>query len=150
MNYPGIFFVYEATQNSSENTIDLLNLLYIGEGMNIRERILNHEHTGIWRSLIKNQNLLYFASGIVEHHLLVRAKTAYVFGNNPIGNNGHLMHFPFDSTTLISTGKTAFIRPTITIRKNFPRYSNEELPTSPNQMVPVRGIPLDRSHEVQL
>lgn len=142
MSYPGIFFVYEANHNTAENTVDLLNLLYIGEAMNIREKILNHEMAVTWKTLVRNRNELFFASGIVENRFLVRAKTAYVFGNNPIANNGHISYFPFENTTLISTGKTAFLKPTITIRKNFPRYSNEEIPTAPNQLVPVRGVPL--------
>ncbi len=144
LTHPGIFFVYEANHNPEENTVDLLNLIYIGEAINIRERIKTHEKTHAWKSFIKKPNELFFASGIVDHHLLVRAKTAYIFGNNPIGNNGHIFHFPFDSTTLISTGKTAFLKPTITIRKNFPRYSDEDIPTAPNQLVPARAIQLDK------
>jgi hypothetical protein len=145
LSHPGIFFVYEAKHNPEENTVDLLSLIYIGKALNIRERIQSHENIPAWKSFIKKPNELFFASGIVDHHLLGRAKTAYIFGGNPVGNNGHILYFPFDNTTLISTGKTAFIKPTITIRKNFPRYSNEDIPTAPNQMVPVRAIQLDKT-----
>jgi len=144
LTHPGVFFVYESKYNPDENTVDLLNLIYIGEAQNIRERIRTHEKFSLWKNFIKPDNELCFATGNVEEYFRERAKTAYIFGNNPIANNGRFTQFPFDTTTLISTGKTALLKPTLTIRKSFPRYSEDSWSMLQPDLVPVRSVQYEK------
>ena len=144
LTHSGIFFVYESKYNPDENTVDLLNLIYIGEAMNIRERIRTHDKYLIWKNIISPGNELCFATGSVEDYFRERVKIAYVFGNNPAANNGHISQFPFDNTTLISTGKTALLKPTLTVKKNFPRYTEDPSVLFQRDLVPVRSVQLEK------
>lgn len=147
LTHSGIFFVYESIYNPDEHTVDLLNLIYIGEALNIRERIRTHDKYNAWKNLIKSGNELCFATGNVEDYFRERVKIAYIFGNNPVGNNGHINQFPFDTTTLISTGKTALLKPTLTIKKNLPRYFKETSSSIQQDLVPVRSVQIEKHVE---
>jgi hypothetical protein len=142
--HPGVFFVYESIYHPEEHTIDLLNLVYIGEALNIRERIRTHEKYTIWKNLFKPGHELCFATGSVEDYFRERVKTAYVFGNNPLANNGAIYQFPFDNTTLISTGKTALLKPTLTIKKDFPRFFDDPSAAVQHDPIPVRSVQLEK------
>jgi len=144
LTHSGIFFVYEAKYNPDDHTVDLLNLIYIGEALNIRERIRTHEKFTVWKKFIDSGNELCFATGNVEDYFRERVKIAYIFGNNPSTNNGHINQFPFDTTTLISTGKTALLKHTLTIKKNFPRYFEDPATIVHTDLVPVRSVPLEK------
>ncbi len=143
LSHPGVFFVYESKFDPDELTVDLLSLIYIGEAQNIRERIRTHEKLNLWKTLIQPDSELCFATGDVEEYFLERVKTAYVFGNNPVANYGHVTQFPFDTTTLISTGKTALLKPILTIKKSFPKYIVDPSLLQQN-LIPVRSVQVER------
>jgi len=147
LTHSGIFFVYESTYNPDEHTVDLLNLIYIGEALNIRDRILTHDKFNTWKSMIRSGNELCFATGNVEDYFRERVKVAYVFGNRPAANNGNISQFPFDTTTLISTGKTALLKPTLTIKKNFPRFAEEPSNLLQQDLIPVRSVQIEKHNK---
>jgi len=144
LTHPGVFFVYESKFDPDEHTVDLLSLIYIGEAQNIRERIRTHEKLNLWKNLIRPDSELCFATGNVEEYFCERVKTAYVFGNNPVANYGHALQFPFDTTTLISTGKTALLKPTFTIKKSFPKYIIDPSSLFQQNLIPVRSVQVER------
>jgi len=144
LTHPGVFFVYESKFDPDEHTVDLLSLIYIGEAQNIRERIRTHEKLNLWKNLIRPDSELCFATGNVEEYFRERVKTAYVFGNNPVANYGHSIQFPFDTTTLISTGKTALLKPTFTIKKSFPKYIVDPSSLFQQNLIPVRSVQYER------
>ncbi|MCK9219404.1 MAG: hypothetical protein M0P47_05050 [Bacteroidales bacterium] len=138
----GIIFIYEAIYNSIDDTADLLKLIYIDSAENIREKVLTHELADTWMKFLNPGNELCFAIAMTEEQHRERIKLAFIASHFPPVNGLSPIYFPFDTTTLISTGKTALLSSVITVRNHpnslFP--ASGLIPTS--NWIPVRSVPV--------
>ncbi|MEI6683037.1 MAG: hypothetical protein WCO44_10445 [Bacteroidota bacterium] len=135
---PGLFFVYETHGKEGDQSLDLLRLIYIGETDNIRAAIADHDSHNAWQKSIKPGNELCYAVAQVDSFLRKRVKAAYVLTHKPPANPDTQAPFPYDKTTLLSTGRTALINPVITLKKNTPACSDTAMYRLRNEMIPVR------------
>jgi hypothetical protein len=144
--HPGIFFVYEADYNKEDHTVDLLKLIYIGEADNVHARILNHELHAAWMKHAEPGHELCFAYANIDSYYRTRTKAAYIITHKPPANKNSQVEFHYDTTTLISTGKTALINPVVTARKNRPVAPDSERPNQRKEMIPVRAVQVCNSN----
>ncbi|MCK9220770.1 MAG: GIY-YIG nuclease family protein [Bacteroidales bacterium] len=114
-NHSGVYFVYEATYNAGNETVTLLRLIYIGESENVRDRISNHEKLNDWLRYVRTGNELCYSTGSVQSTNRERVEAAYIFKHKPPVNDEYKNSFPFDQTTIISTGKTALLDTNFTV-----------------------------------
>lgn len=117
--HSGIYFVYEAKYNADTDKIILLQLIYIGESKNVRNRILNHEKNSEWLQYVHQSNELSFSTGYVQSINRERVEAAYIFNHKPPVNTEYVDLFQFDKTTVISTGKTALLNTKFTVDSTF-------------------------------
>jgi hypothetical protein len=152
LEHSGIFFVYEAKYNEGDQTVDLLKLLYIGEADNIKARILHHEGYSSWMDHLEPGHELCYACAGVDIYYRERIKAAYIITHKPPANKNSQDVFHFDTTTLVSTGKTALINPVVTARKNKPTTTDVVMINQRKEMIPVRAIHVfsRRSNDRQL
>jgi hypothetical protein len=136
----GLFFVYEANYNPTDQTVDLLKLIYIGDADNIKSQILHREHESSWMDHVAAGHGLCFGCAAIDNYYRGRARAAYVITHQPPANNNSAEVFQFDTTTIVSNGNTALINPVITARKNKAVADEILLSTNRKEMIPVRAV----------
>ena len=111
----GIYCVYEGQYNPSSDQVTLLNLIYIGESGNVRERIEDHERTSDWRKHVRYGNELIFNSTLVQISDRQRVEAALIYEHKPPENIEYKNSFPYDTTTVYSSGCNALLKPNFTV-----------------------------------
>lgn len=141
---PGIYFVYESKFNDIDQTIDLLRIIYIGDGLNIRQNVMSDSLQTEWKSLIYPGNEICFSAATIEGYYRPRVAAAYVFMHAPPANKENTKIFLYDRTTVISTGRTALLYPVITANRSNLQSINTPINFRRGTMIPARAIPLSR------
>lgn len=114
--YPGIYFVYETKYNPGNDTVALLKLLYVGGAVsNIRERIAGHQLYGEWKKYLREGHELSFSAANTDPGNITRIKAAFIIKLQPPVNRDFKDKFSFDSTTILSSGKTNLIDTNFTV-----------------------------------
>ena len=113
--HPGIYFVYEGTYNEEKNTVAIQKLIYIGESDILNDRIINHEKYDDWKKHVREGNTLCYSTGRVSSAYRERVEAAYIFKHKPPENEEFTDSFPFDKTTIESSGNTALLNTKFTV-----------------------------------
>lgn len=116
-NHSGLYFVYEALYHPRSDSITLIKLLFVGQSENVHDHIINEKKETPWQEHINVGSELAFSSGFVDRSHLNRLETAYIFRHKPPCNKEFKDIFPFDQTSVFSTGKTALLDTHFTIQK---------------------------------
>ena len=113
----GIYCVYACTYNENAGTVSIRELIYVGESDNVRNRISNHERLADWKKRLRpNETLCYSFAGISENDR-VRAEAAVIFHHKPPCNTEYRNSFPFDTTTVTTSGDHAKLDPAYTVSR---------------------------------
>ncbi|MCK5677030.1 MAG: hypothetical protein KAH72_00950 [Flavobacteriaceae bacterium] len=113
--HSGVYFVYVASYNQSDDKVTLHRLIYIGESENVNDRIQNHEKYNEWKKYVSAGRELCFSTGEVEGNYRERVEAAYVFKHKPPVNTEYKNSFPFDQTIIVSTGMTSYLNTNFTV-----------------------------------
>lgn len=116
-NDPGIYLVYTCTHDREAKTVTLHKLLYIGEAAKVRDRIQNHEKRSEWKRHLKQGQELCYSFAPITKPDRERAEAALIYYHKPPVNTEYTDSFPFDDTTVKSSGRCAGITPSFTVRK---------------------------------
>jgi len=120
----GIYCVYACTYNPRERTVSLQRLLYIGESENVRSRVSNHESWGDWkRKLRSGEELCFNAALIAPEAARERSEAAMIFKHKPPCNSEYVNSFPFDKTTVRTSGENALLSSVFTVHRTQNRAS---------------------------
>lgn len=112
----GIYCVYACTHNAQARTVSLKRLFYIGEAANIRNRVMVHERWDDWRRRLNfGEELCFNAALISPQAERERAEAAMIFKHKPPCNTQCVDTFPFDTTTVWTSGKNALLHPQFTV-----------------------------------
>jgi excinuclease UvrABC nuclease subunit len=113
--HSGVYFVYECSYNVKDDTVTLHKRIYIGESKDVNDRIAKHEKRPDWLKHVRMGNELCFSTAPVESVNRVRVEAAYIFKHKPTVNTDYVDAFPFDQTTVISSGKTILLNTNFTV-----------------------------------
>lgn len=116
-NESGVYLVYACTYNTLNDTVDIDRLNYIGESAWARDRIQNHEMRAEWNRRLKTGQELCFSFAPISNPDRERAEAALIFHHKPPVNTEFTDSFPFDDTTVNSSGRCAKITPSFTAKK---------------------------------
>lgn len=116
-SYPGIYFVYEGTFNKETDNVTIQKLIYIGETNNLNDRILSHEMYDEWKNHVGEGNTLCYSTGRVPRSNRKRVQAAFIYKHKPPLNEEFIDNFPFDRTTVDSSGRTACLDSNFTVDK---------------------------------
>ena len=115
-NNSGIYLVYCCSK--TENGISIRKLIYIGESNKVRERIEGHEKKDeCWNKKLQSGEVLCYSFAPIDNPDRERTEAALIFKYKPECNDEFVDNFPFDQTTVNSTGKRKFISPSFTVNK---------------------------------
>ena len=113
--HSGVYFVYEGSYNPHNDKVTLHRLIYIGESEDVNDRIQNHEKYGEWKKYVSVGRELCFSTGEVAGIYRERVEAAFVFEHKPPVNTEYKNSFPFDQTTIVSTGMTRLLNTNFTV-----------------------------------
>ena len=119
-NEAGIYLVYTCTFNREQNTVALRRLIYVGEAAKVRDRIQGHEKRPKWKEYLRPGEELCYSFAPIDAPDRQRAEAALIFHHKPPVNDEYTNSFPFDDTTVSSSGRCAFIAPLFTVRRTVP------------------------------
>lgn len=119
----GVYCVYECTHNVDEHTITIHRLLYIGEAVDANDRVKSHENWDEWRHLVNKGNMLCFSFTAVEPTYRDRVEAALVFRHRPPLNREYRDSFPFDKTTITTSGRNQKLHKKFTLEGHHPNNS---------------------------
>ena len=118
----GVYAVYvcqynEPKEEGSKGTVTLNKLIYIGEAEDVNDRISNHEKWPEWRKEVPEGSEICFSFAGVTSPDRERAECALIFYHKPRYNDECKDAFPYEDTTVNSSGKHSFIESSITVQK---------------------------------
>jgi len=112
----GVYCVYACTHDARSRTVSLKRLLYIGEAVNIRDRVTAHERWDDWRRRLNFGEELCFNAALISPQAdRERAEAAMIFKHKPPCNTQCVDTFRFDTTTIWTSGKNALLNPQFTV-----------------------------------
>ncbi|MEX8520261.1 MAG: hypothetical protein AB3X44_17270 [Leptothrix sp. (in: b-proteobacteria)] len=103
----GIYCVYGGIEDPQKKSVDIKELIYVGESDNVNRRLAQHDAIPYWRSCIKKGRGLYFSFGPVAAAERERCEAALIFQHKPPANIIYVDTFPFESTTISLASKRA-------------------------------------------
>jgi excinuclease UvrABC nuclease subunit len=113
----GIYGVYRCTYDKVQNTVSLRELIYIGEAADVRDRVSGHNKWSAWRAQLKSGEVLCFNAALIGGESdRQRAEAAMIFKHKPRCNTTYVDAFPFDTTTVSTSGKNALIQSSFTVQ----------------------------------
>jgi len=114
----GVYGVYACTHNTREGTVSLNRLLYIGEAVDVRARVAGHERWTDWkRKLQPGEEICLNAAEISPEADRQRAEAAMIFKHKPPCNTEYVDAFPFDTTTVATSGRNALMQASFTVTR---------------------------------
>jgi excinuclease UvrABC nuclease subunit len=114
----GIYGVYACTYDKGQNSVSLRELVYIGEGANVRDRVSGHDRWSAWRAQLKSGEVLCFNAALIGGESdRQRAEAAMIFKHKPRCNTTYVDTFPFDTTTVSTSGKNARMQSSFTVQR---------------------------------
>ena len=112
----GVFVVYECTKEEREKSFSLNKVLYIGESQNVSEGIAKHKKWPLWRKHC-GANQICFSFAHVSNPDRKRSEGALIYKHKPPVNDGYIVKFPFDQTTMKLSGKIALLTRSFTVKR---------------------------------
>jgi hypothetical protein len=113
----GIYLVYAGQNNWVTNLITLNRLIYIGEATNANQRVANHEKWAMWQRQVPIGQEVCFAFAAAGEPDRKRAEAALINKHKPACNTEYMSDFPYESTTVYSTGSCLLLNQAITAVK---------------------------------
>lgn len=113
----GVYLVYVCRYNETSDAVTLDKLIYIGEAENVRERIDGHEKWPEWRQYVPRGSEICFSFAGVTSPDRERAEAALIYYHKPPCNVEYVDSFPFEDTTVESTGRCTLLSSPITVRR---------------------------------
>jgi len=117
----GIYGVYAAIYNQQAGTVSLNRLIYIGESADVRTRVTNHEKWPMWKRQLRAGEIICVNAALISGEAdRQRAEAAMIYKHKPTCNDEHTQSFPFDTTTISTTGKNALMDAYFTVYRTSP------------------------------
>lgn len=113
----GVYCVYASTYNPLNETVNLKRLLYIGEAGNMCERLQNHEKLKDWEKQLEPGEIISFSCVKVDAYYRERVEAALIYYHKPPVNTEYVNNFPYDETTIYTSGCSALLSTYFTVYK---------------------------------
>lgn len=103
-SYAGIYLVYKCIYNAQNNTVALVNIIYIGQAENIHDRHIKHErYVDFLAQLTDGQELCYACAPVDTDIDLV--ENALIFAQKPILNVDGRNAYNYSKAHVILSGQ---------------------------------------------
>lgn len=106
----GIYIFYRCKYNEQENVFELIEILYIGQAVDIKDRINRHDKKPDLNGSLKSGEELCLFYAKIGTNDLDRVENALVYTQKPPLNEVLKDHFNYNDTTLNVRGRSFLIR----------------------------------------
>lgn len=79
----GVYMVYRGKYNQEKNSVDLYEIIYIGQSVNMRERIVNHDHIEAFETALNYGETLCYSCATVDENDLDLVENALIIAQKP-------------------------------------------------------------------
>lgn len=107
----GVYCVYACTYHTSTNKVSLRKILYIGESVDVNNRISNHDRLLAWKRHLQTGETLCYSFAIVNNNDRLRAEAALIYQHKPPCNSEYLYSFPYPETVINTDGENSLLSP---------------------------------------
>lgn len=108
----GIYMVYRCTYNAIANTVDLKDIIYIGQAEDGNERVGTHEKLPDFKRELREGEELCYSFAEVEEKDLDIVENALVFMQKPKENDYLKDSYNHEDASFQAKGKTACLKMT--------------------------------------
>ena len=115
----GIYCVYACRYNSDKDTVSIRRLLYIGEAGDVGRRVPEEpkKRRDVWvKQLGRSEELCVSQAGIRSLDRK-RVEAALIYRHDPPCNTEYVDYFPFDRTTITTSGRNAKLSNKFTVER---------------------------------
>lgn len=113
----GVYCVSTCVYDSNSKTVDLRRLVYIGEGENVHDRVANHDKWLFWRRhRTPGQEVCISFAGVAGTDR-ERVEAPLIYEHKRPENEEYKNAFPFDETTIQTSGRNALLKSSFTVRR---------------------------------
>ena len=107
--YPGIYMVYRCQYDEQNNTVNLIDIIYIGQAENIHERIGTHKKYDLFKSkLLVGEELCYSCAKVVNDVDIV--ENALIFAQKPVLNDQGKNNYNYERANVRALGACACLK----------------------------------------
>ncbi len=79
----GVYLVYRGQYNNEKNIVELNEIIYIGQSVNMRERIVNHDHLQAFNATLNAGETLCYSCAAVDEEDLDIVENALIIAQKP-------------------------------------------------------------------
>lgn len=94
-NSSGIYVVYRCIYDSVSDTVDIKELLYIGQAENLRERLMSHEKKPLFFSSCMDGETICYSYATVNKSILNEVENGLIFMQQPKLNERLKDHYNY-------------------------------------------------------
>lgn len=116
----GVYCVYKAGPDQKSGEMEPQELVYVGEGRDVRSCLIHHEDKERWHAGLKEDQALWFSVGLCGHANRERLAAALVHRHKPLLNHQYIDTFPFDRTVVHLMGKKGLLMNPFTVERKDP------------------------------
>ena len=116
----GIYCVYACRYDPDKKTVSIKRLLYIGEAVNVGKRVPEEpeERRDVWAEELRRGEELCVSRAEVGSGDRKRGEAALIYRHKPPCNTKYVDYFPFDKTTVTTSGCNARLSNKFTVERD--------------------------------
>lgn len=106
----GVYFVYRGKYNQEKNSVDLYDIIYIGQSVNMRERILNHDHIEAFENALNYGETLCYSCAAVDESDLDLVENALIIAQKPRLNEVKQSNLDYSEKRFQVSGRCSLLK----------------------------------------
>lgn len=106
----GVYMVYRGKYNQGNNSVDLYEIIYIGQSMNMKERIANHDHIQVFEATLNYGETLCYSCAAVDENDLDIVENALIIAQKPRLNETKQGNLDYSEKRFQVSGRCSLIK----------------------------------------
>lgn len=106
----GVYMVYRGKYNQEKNSVDLYEIIYIGQSVNMRERIVNHDHIEAFEDALNYGETLCYSCAAVDESDLDLVENALIIAQKPRLNEMRQSNLDYSEKRFQVSGRCSLLK----------------------------------------
>ena len=106
----GVYLVYRGRFIQEKNFVELYEILYIGQSVNMRERIAHHDHIGAFEATLHNGETLCYSCAAIDEKDLDLIENALIIAQKPRLNETKQINLDYSEKRFQVSGRCSLLK----------------------------------------
>lgn len=106
----GVYMVYRGKFNQEKNNVELYEIIYIGQSINMRDRIVNHDHIQAFEATLNFGETLCYTCAAIDEKDLDIVENALIIAQNPRLNETKQSGLDYSEKRFQVSGRCALLK----------------------------------------